>query len=66
MTLAAGASQTVQLSVDGLDSVLPQTYLVNVAATSQTDTRIADDDTTSVDVTALKRCKWPGSRPRKR
>ena len=54
VTLAAGASQTVQLSVDGLDSVLPQTYLVNVAATSQTDTRIAADDTTSVDLTGFE------------
>jgi len=50
VSLAAGASQTVQLTVDGLDAVLPQTYLVNVAARSQADPRIVADATTSVDL----------------
>lgn len=51
VTLNAGASQTVQLAVDGLDSLLPQTFPVNVAATSQADDRIADDDTVMVELT---------------
>ncbi|MBK8987727.1 MAG: VCBS repeat-containing protein [Chloroflexi bacterium] len=54
VTLQPGASQTVQLTVDGLDSLLPQSYLVNVAAVSQVNPAIHADDTTAVTLTGYE------------
>ncbi|MCB8986976.1 MAG: VCBS repeat-containing protein [Ardenticatenaceae bacterium] len=48
VTLSPGASQTVQLTADGLDSLRPQSYLVNVTAVLRTDARIHADDTATV------------------
>ncbi|MBK8932347.1 MAG: VCBS repeat-containing protein [Chloroflexi bacterium] len=54
VTLAPGASQTVQLTADNLDTLLPQTYLVNVSAVLRSDARITGDDTTTVTVTGFE------------
>ncbi|MBP6471172.1 MAG: VCBS repeat-containing protein [Chloroflexi bacterium] len=54
VTLAPGASQTVQLTADNLDTLLPQTYLVNVTAVLRSDARITGDDTTTVTVTGFE------------
>jgi uncharacterized membrane protein len=48
VTLNPGQSQTVQLTGDNLDFVLPQTYAVIVAATSQDNDQIQHQDSRDV------------------
>jgi len=54
VTLSPGASQTVQLTADNLDTLLPQTYQVNVSAVLRSDARITGADTTTVAVTGFE------------
>jgi hypothetical protein len=54
VSLNPGASQMVQLRVSDLGALAPQSFLLSVAATSQGDTRIRDQDTTSVSVTGYQ------------
>ncbi|MBK8431150.1 MAG: hypothetical protein IPL28_07585 [Chloroflexi bacterium] len=48
VSLAPGASQTVQLTLSELDPLVPQSYLLSVAAVSRANALIADEDTTAV------------------
>ncbi len=48
VSLAPGASQTVQLMLSDLDPLVPQSYLLSVAAVSRANALIADEDTTAV------------------
>jgi uncharacterized membrane protein/PKD repeat protein len=50
VTLNPGQSQAVQLTMGALGFVAPQSYLMSVSAVSESDARIADDDTTTVTV----------------
>ncbi|MFQ5436140.1 MAG: hypothetical protein ACE5FD_14810, partial [Anaerolineae bacterium] len=54
VTLNPGQSQTVQLSVSGLDFALPQKVLVMAAAQSQTDAAIYDETSTDLTFNGLE------------
>ncbi len=54
VTLSPGAAQTVQFTADGLDSLRPQSYLVNVTAVLRADARIRADDTATVTITGYE------------
>ncbi len=48
VTLASGASQTVQLTASGFDFLLATDYLLGVRAQSQTQSYVQDEDTLAV------------------
>jgi len=54
VTLSPGAAQTVQFTAAGLDSLRPQSYLVNVTAVLRADARIRADDTATVTITGYE------------
>ncbi len=54
VTLAPGASQTVQLTASGFDAFLATDYLLGVHAQSQTQSFVQDEDTQTVSIVLVE------------